>query len=117
MSLRENIELFHQLDIDKYLDVLKQDFGVRDHPSQTNSFLVGDPGLPFYKPRQAEDHISILGFNYVPLPSILLQAMVDHPELIPDGAFVRWTAEQELIMESYLGDLRSSANRDHVSGE
>ncbi len=51
--------------------------------------------------------ISILSFNNVPLPDSLIEALVDHPELFPDGILVRWTQEQDLIFEATLGERES----------
>lgn len=110
MSLRENIQFFHQIDADKYLDVLRVEHNAQDHPSQPGSFLI-DETQPFYAPQQIEDHLSILGFNYIPLPDQLIQAIIDHPELAPDDTLIRWTQEQDLILEATLGELRKSDDR------
>ncbi len=106
MSYRENLEVYHPLDVEKYLEVLKTEHGAIEHPAQRGSFLIGEPKLPFYKPQKTEDHAFILGFNWVPLSASLLKALVDHPELAPDETLIRWTEEQELIFEATLGDLR-----------
>lgn len=113
MSIRENIEIFHHFDIEEYLNVLKDEFHAREHPAQPGSFLVEEPGLPFYKPKQMEDHVSILSFNGVPLSETLLQALMEHPEMIPDDMVVRWTQEQDLIMETTIGDLRKLAGLEN----
>src|SRR5688572_8317905 len=104
MSVRENIELFCNLNLTKYLEVLNQEFEAQTHPTQPDAFIV--EGLPFYRPRDQDDHISILGFNKIPLPYPLLQALIEHPELASDDTVIRWTQEQELIFESTLGELR-----------
>ena len=104
MSLRENIQFFHQLDTDKYLDVLREEFGAHEHPSQSGAFIVDD--LPFYKPRQIADYISIISFNYAPLPDLLIKALINHPDLAPDNMVIRWIAEQDVIMEATLAELR-----------
>ena len=104
MSIRENIELFGNLDSTKYLDILNQEFKAQEHPVQDAALLID--GLPFYEPKDLGDHISILGFNKIPLPYSLLRALIEHPELAPDNPMVRWTQEQELISESTLGGLR-----------
>ena len=106
MSIHENIEIFHPLDVEEYLSVLKDEFNGHEHPTQPDSFLVGEPELPFYKPKQLEDHVSILSFNKVPLSDFLLEALIGHPELAPDNVIVRWTQEQDLIIETTIGDLR-----------
>ena len=108
MSLRENIQIFHQIDPKKYLDVLKEDHNIQDHSSQSGGLLI-DETQPFYPPQQINDHISILGFTYTPLPVELIQALIDHPELAPDATLVRWTQEQDLILEITLGELRTQA--------
>ena len=104
MSIRENIELFGNVNSIKYLDVLNQEFKAQKHPAQENALIMD--GLPFYEPKDQDDHISILGFNKTPLPYSLLQSLIEHPELVPDDTVVRWTQEQELILESTLGELR-----------
>src|SRR5271157_878595 len=103
MSIRENIEIFHKFDIETYISVLENEFGVRSHPAQMGCYLIDEPGLPFYKPQQMGDHVSILGFNKVPLSDTLLQALIKHPEIVPDRTVVRWTQEQELIVETTMG--------------
>ena len=110
MSIRENIELYHTLDLEKYLEILGREWGAEKHPSQAGVLMVD--GLPFYSPKKIEDHISFLGFNKVPLPYPLLQVLIGHPELVPDDVFVRWTQEQELILECTFGELRRQINRD-----
>jgi len=106
MSLRETIQLFSQIDIEDYLSVLQIDFGAREHPIQSNSYLIDNPELPFYKPIESKEHTFIMGFNYAPLSSLLILALADYPELIPSDTFVRWIAEQELILESTIGEIR-----------
>ena len=64
MSIRENIELYHHLELDQFLEVLKRDYGLKEHPSQVGALIVD--GLSFYSPRVSGDHISILGFNRSP---------------------------------------------------
>jgi hypothetical protein len=110
MSIRENIELFGNLDSTKYLDVLNQEFRAQKHPAQEDALIVD--GLPFYEPKDQDDHISILGFNKIPLPYSLLQALIEHRELASDDTIVRWTQEQELILESTLGELRDFADEN-----
>jgi hypothetical protein len=97
MSLRENIQIFHPLDIERYLQILKTEYGAREHPQQDGAYLID--GLPFYAPQQAEDHVFVLGFNMVPLSHLVIQALADHPELISDDVLVRWTQEQDVIFE------------------
>ena len=104
MSLRENIQFFHQLDPDEYLKVLREEFSAHEHPSQSGAFMVDE--LPFYEPRQIEDHISILSFNYAPLSDLLIEALINNPELAPDTTIVHWLQEQDVIMEATLGELR-----------
>ena len=110
MTLRENIQFFHCLDPEEYLEVLKNEYDVRDHPTQPEGFLIDDPGLPFYKPKQIEDHVSVLGFNYVPLSDLLIQALADHPDLVPDDVRVCWMLEQDLILETTMGAIREKIN-------
>jgi len=104
MSLRENIQIFHPVDIERYLDILKTEYGALEHPQQSGAFLI--EGLPFYAPQLAEGYVFVLGFNMVPLAHVIIQALAEHPELVPESALVRWTQEQALILESELGALR-----------
>jgi|APSaa5957512622_1039677.scaffolds.fasta_scaffold38236_2 hypothetical protein len=105
MSLKENIQFFHQFDPDAYLTILLGEYAAREHPSQPDAFLIDE--LPFYKPEQIEDHVSILSFNYAPLSSILINALVNHPELVPNDVLICWTIEQELLLETTMGEVRS----------
>lgn len=104
MSIRENIQFFRGFDIEEFLNILREEYDAIEHSDQSGDFLV--EGIPFYKPHQFEDHVSILGFNYIPLPDTLIQALIDHPELAPDDTIVRWTQEQDIILEATLGELR-----------
>jgi hypothetical protein len=102
MGLRENIQLFHPIDIDRYLDFLITEKGAKEHPQQAGAYLID--GLPFYKPQLAEVYVFILGFNMVPLSSMLIQALADYPDLAPGNTRVLWTLEQDLIMDVLLDD-------------
>ena len=97
MSVRENIQLYPGIDVENYIEVLKSDFGAEEHPSQPDAFLVDE--LPFYYPQQTETNTCVLGFNYLPLSGALILALIKHPEFFPDGCIIRWTQEQELILE------------------
>ncbi len=105
MSIRENIEIYYPLRIEQYLEALSREEGAQKHPDQAGAFIV--EGLPFYSPKYVEDHISILSFNKVPLPYPLLQTLVEHPELVPDAVLIRWTIEQDLLLDSTMGEMRS----------
>src|SRR5687767_13864186 len=100
MSIKENLELYCKLDIENYIQILRDELNAQDHPNQTNAYLLDR--LPFYRPKQMEDHISILGFNNIPLPISLIQALIDHPELAQDSVVIRWIQEQDLILENTL---------------
>ncbi len=105
MSLKENIQFFHQFDPDAYLAILVGEYAASEHPSQANAYLVEE--LPFYKPEQIKDHVSVLGFNNAPLPSILINALVNYPELVPDEILIHWTIEQDSLLETTMGEIRS----------
>jgi hypothetical protein len=107
MSVRENIELYGGIDNEQYLHTLEVEYGVTNHPRESRAYIL--EGLPFYAPRAARDHLSILSFNNLPLPDALLEALVLHPELFPDDVLVRWMQEQDLILEATLGALRGRA--------
>ena len=105
MSVKENIQFFPQFDTDSYLKILKDECGAIEHPTQTDCYLID--GLPFYEPKQIEDHVSVLGFNYAPLSDRLIQGLSGHPELVSDDVRVIWTIEQELIVETTMEKVRS----------
>jgi len=105
MSIRENIQCFSLFDPSEYLKILIDEYGAERHPSQEGAFLID--GLPFYAPKQSNEHIFILGFNMVPLPHVLIQALINHPELAPEPTFINWTIEQELIAEGTIADFRT----------
>ncbi len=104
MSVRENIEIYYPLRVEQFLETLSHEDEAQKHPDQAGAFIV--EGLPFYRPRYVEDHISILSFNKVPLPYSLLRTLVEHPELVPDDVLIRWTIEQELLLDTTIGEIR-----------
>jgi len=97
--------------VEKFLEVLQREFGARPHPNEPGAYLVGQPPLPFHRPRIVKDHLSILSFNYWPLPISLIEALVNHPELVPESTKVLWAAEQDLIVEGTLRDLNVERDR------
>jgi len=105
MTVRENIQIFHQFDVETYLEILKTEQGAKDHPGQPGCYLVDD--LPFYKPKQADEYVFVLGFNCVALPGLLIEALASHPELVPDEVLIRWTIEQDLLLDTTMGEIRS----------
>lgn len=105
MSTRENIQFFHRFDVEVYLEILKSEQGTKEHPTQPGSYLVD--GLPFYKPAQTDKYVFVLGFNLVPLSSFLIEALANHPELVPDHVLIRWTIEQELLLDITMEQVRS----------
>ena len=97
MSLRENIQIFHPVDIERYLEVLKTEYGAQEHSQQKGAYMID--GLPFYSPQQAEGYIFVLGFNMAPLSHLIIQALTECPGLIPEGTKISWTQEQYLLIE------------------
>ncbi len=97
MSIHENIRIYHQVNLEVYIEILKAEYGAEAYPAEENSFVI--EGLPFYRPQKGEGYIFILGFNMMPLSSLLLQALINHPELAPETTPVQWTAEQEVVVE------------------
>ncbi len=106
MSYIECIQVYHSVDVQAYLTVLKAEFGAWSHPQEPNAFLIDDPPLPFHHPRIIRDHLSILSFNYWPLSISLIEALINHPELAPATAQVLWAAEQDLVIEGTLKNLK-----------
>ena len=98
MSVRECLRFAYQVDIDQYLEVLRTEFGATPHPRENGALVIGELPLPFYRPTKTEDGITITGFNYVPLPSLLVAALDAHPELAPKLTMVDWTVEQDRIV-------------------
>ena len=105
MTVRENIQIFHQFDVEAYLEILKSEHGAKGHPNQPGCYLIDN--LPFYKPKQSAEYVNILGFNLVPLPGILLDVLANHPEFVPDETNVIWTIEQELYLQTTIREIRA----------
>ena len=109
MSVWENIELQGNFDLVQYHEIVDSEYGTQKHPSQPYAFPVDC--LPYYAPIHSVDHISIREYKKITLPYSLLQALIDHPELVPDDALVYWTIEQELLLEVLIGELGIVARR------
>lgn len=104
MSVREIIWFFKQFDSNAYLDILKNDHGANEHPNQPQTYVVDE--LPFYEPFETEDFVCIVSFNKSPLPQVLIDALINHPELAVDDMTIIWTIEQEILLETTMGELR-----------
>jgi hypothetical protein len=104
MSIRENIQFFHCIDMGEYLRILVDEYGAQSHPRQPGAFLI--EGLPFYAPQHAEEYTFVLGFNMIPLSHTLIQALIAHPELVPENMLIRWCQEQDLVAEGTVEDFR-----------
>jgi len=111
MSYRECIQVFHPVDIQKYLAVLQTEFEARPHPQEPGAFLIDTPPLPFRQPRIIEEHLSILSFNYLPLSANLIWALINHPELALATTIVLWTAEQDLVIKGALESLKQQLGK------
>ena len=107
MSLHECIQIYHPLDIPRYLKALREDYQAIPHPKELNAFLVGTPPLPFHHPHLREGYVSILSFNYAPLPYALLEVLVHHPEIVPAKTWIVWTFEQHLLTKGTLQQLQA----------
>ncbi len=74
------------------------------------SSMFGEGGYQdyshFFNCQKGEGYIFILGFNMVPLSSLLLQALVNHPKLAPETTPIQWTAEQEIVVEGELREVK-----------
>ena len=112
MSVRECIAISHPVDIEQYLKVLQTEFGAQVNPDEEGSYLIGDPPLPFYKPEHFEGHTYISGFNYRPLPEVLVIALAQHPELVPELTRVSWTTEQEGLFIGTLAEVRQRVEQE-----
>lgn len=107
MSIHENIQIFHDVDVEKYLAILIREYGAIEHPQQADAYLLEK--LPFHKPQIAEGYVFILSFNMRPLSYLLIQALADHPELTPADAKILWTQEQELLLETTVGKIKDGS--------
>ncbi len=104
MSIHENIQIFHPVDIEQYLAILIREYGAIEHPEQADAYLLEEQ--PFYKPQVAEGYVFILSFNMRPLSYLLIQALAEHPELAPMETKIVWTQEQELLLETTAGKIK-----------
>jgi len=104
MSVREVFRIFHQFDPGDYLAILQGEHGATPHPTEPGAYLVED--LPFYEPKTAEDYVFVTSFNYAPLPGVLIEALAEHTELVPDEALIVWLIEQDSWFETTLGEVR-----------
>lgn len=103
MSVHECLWIYHPVDVEQYMGVLKEEFGAIPHPELERAFLIGDPPLPFYEPKLIDgEKLAITSFSAMPLPDTLLEALTCHPELVPPSAQVNWTIEQESLLEATL---------------
>src|SRR5690242_2248857 len=102
MTYRECIWVDHAVDVDRFLAVLKSEYGARANEMIAGSFLIGDPPVPFYAPRLIDGRLAITGFNRFPLSPLLVEALGRHPELAPPETPLRWTEEQDLLIEGAL---------------
>jgi len=105
MSIRERIIFNSKFDPEKYLAILKEDHGAINHPAQAGALIVD--GLPFYKPQEVDESISVVSFNHVPLPDTLIVALTNYPDLVPDSTLVLWLIEEDLYFESTMGEIRT----------
>ena len=105
MSIRERIIFKSSFDLDKYISILREEGGAVDHPAQQGAFMVD--GLPFYRPQQVNDEISVVSFNHLPLPDTLIFALASYPDLVPDSTLVWWLIEEDLCFESNMGEIRA----------
>lgn len=105
MSVRETIWFFGQFDADRYVDVLKREHNIVEHPNEPGAYLAGDS--PFYEPVLTDEFAVIVGFNKVPLAGVLIDVLVGHSELVSDDTIVFWLVEQDVLSETTMGKLRN----------
>ena len=110
MSVREDIQFFHRFDVETYLGILKTEQGAKECPDIPGCYLIEN--LPFYKPTQADEYVFVLGFDLVPLSGLLIEALANHPELVPDEVMVCWLIEQDLLLETTMGDVRKKLSEN-----
>jgi hypothetical protein len=110
MSVHECLWVYHPVNIEAYVNVLKEEFGAIPHPEQERAFLIGNPPLPFYEPKLIDEKLAVTSFNSISLPDTLLEALTHHPELVPPSAQVNWTIEQDSLFE---GTVEGASQRLH----
>ena len=103
MGLRESIQIIHPVDIDRFLDFLITEKGAEEHHQQPGAYLVDS--LPFYKPQNAEGYVFILGFNMLPLSSVLIQALAERSDFAPGNTRILWILEQDILLDTPLDDF------------
>jgi hypothetical protein len=106
MSVHESLRVYYPVDLNRYLQALIAEFGASPHPSLPGVLLVGLPSLPVFAPRHLDNQLSVLSFNYLPIPHAIIQALVKHPALVPPDTPVRWTLEQDLVFAGTLRQLQ-----------
>jgi len=107
MSVRESLHVHYPVDVEKYVQVLKDDYGAGENTFQPGSYLIDNPPLPFYEPHRMDDKtVAIMSFNYLPLSATLLVALINHPELAPETTKVIWTIEQDVLAEGTLFEFK-----------
>ena len=104
MSVYEMLRVFHKFDPDKYLSILKDEHGAKPHPSIDDALKVGK--TPFYRPQDGGEYIYIVSFNHIPLPEVVLEAVINHPELVPDDVLIFLSAEVDICLETTAGEER-----------
>jgi hypothetical protein len=102
MSVYEVLRAAYPVDLKRFNYLLKIQYQVRDHPAVRQALLIGDPPGPMYQPRLLDGQLSLLSFNYMPLPLALIKALAAHPELVPPATQVTWTCEQDLLFSGTL---------------
>lgn len=104
MSVIEEIVFFHRFDPQTYLEILKSERNATVHPSQPGAYMVED--LPFYSPKLEDEYVFVLGFNHTPLSGALVEALANHPELVPDEVEVKWMVEQDEFLTTTMAQVR-----------
>ena len=105
MSVRETIRVAYPVNVERYVNVLKAEYGMKENVDEPESYLIGDPPLPFYKPLPMKDRsIAITGFNYKPLSALLVISLANHPDLVSAHSELSWSIEQELLYRGALQD-------------
>jgi len=116
MSVIESIWISHEVDVESYLTVLQAEFGAVAHPKEAESFLIGDPPSLFRRPVHFEGWTYITGFDNQPLSDVLLDALVQHPELAPERTRVNWTVEQDRLFTGTLAEVRQRVEQETAEG-
>jgi hypothetical protein len=105
MAIRETIRVYSQVDIPRYLALLRDQYGAHSYPNASDVYLVDRPALPFRRPVQTAEYLFIEGLDWLPLSSLLIVSLVMRPELAAPHTPIAWLMDQEVLLAATLSRL------------